>query len=244
MWGTLGELQEVVRLNPHDQMAYALMGQLYAEDFGRPKEAGDQFRKALELKPSAEQEQAIRRELAATQIALNDFEGALDTLASASEDVGVLAMKAECLWNLRNPTAATQQLERAKSIDPKFRAVLLLESRMKTDSGFAGDAVKLLTKLLEQDPHDFTARYQLAQAYRLHGDLERSQVELTRMQESKDLRNRLNELYEQAIKSPLDSDIREQLATTCDQLGKRELAEKWRRASGAARQAELYFKKP
>jgi tetratricopeptide (TPR) repeat protein len=244
MWGALGELQEVVRIDPRDQMAYALMGQLYAEDFGRPKEACEQFRKALELDPTPEQAQAIRRELAGAQIALNDFEGALKTLKSADEDVGVLAMKAECHWNLRDPQAAGALLERAKSLSPKFRAILLLEARMQTDRGDASAAVELLKSLLDDDPHDFTSRYQLAQAYRLLGETDLSQAELARMQESKDLRNRLNSLYEQAIKSPLDAAVREELANTCDRLGKHELAAKWRRASSAAREAESYIRKP
>lgn len=236
MHAALKELEQVARLEPDDYFAYRLMGLAYNEDFGRYKEAVENYQKALERNPPRDQTQQIRRELAQCLIHLNDYAGALEVLKNAADDAGVLALRAECRWSLTDLDAARKLLDQAIKLDPRERAALLLTARIALDDGEPRHAVPPLQNLIDSDPHDYDARYQLSRAYQRLGEKEAAAAELEKMNESKALREKLGHLYDQAMSRAHDPEIRDEIADLCDALGKHDLARNWRRAAEQCRQ--------
>jgi tetratricopeptide (TPR) repeat protein len=235
MQSVLAQLEKVVALEPEDYTAYRLKGLVYLEDFLKPRDAIDSYRKALARNPPGDQAQAIRTELARALIHINDYSGALEVLDAAGQTAFVLGLKAECEWNMSEMDEAVRLLEHARSLDPDERVVLYLTGRFALEEGRAAEAIESFRLLLERDPHDVQTRYQLAQAYRKLGDSAAVAAELERMNESKALSEKLGPMFEQAILRPNDAEIRDELATLCQKLGKRELARVWKRAAAQLR---------
>jgi tetratricopeptide (TPR) repeat protein len=236
MQSVLAQLEKVAELEPGDFYAYRLMGLIYLEDFMRPRDAVENYRKALARNPPAQQAQAMRTELARALLNLNDYAGALEVLDEAEQNALVLGLKADCQWSMSHVDEAVRLLERARSLDPDERIVLFLTARFALEEGRARDAIEPFRMLLERDPHDVQTRYQLSQAYRQTGDAGAATAELERMNESKDLTEKLGPMFEQAIRRPNDAEIRDELAVLCDRLGKRDLARVWRRAAAQLRE--------
>ena len=237
MPSAFAELEKVAELEPDDFFAYRLRGLMDLEDFQKPKEAVDEYRKALARKPPPEQVQAIRTEAARALLFLNDYAGVLEVLAGAEQDAEVLGLKADCHWNMSETQEAARLLEQARRLNPDERIVLYLSGRFAVEEGRPEAALAPLKSLLERDPHDVQTRYQLSQAYRQLGDQAAAAAELERMNESKALIEKLGPLYEQAMLRPTDPEIRDELAEICDKLDKRELAQTWRRAARQLRQS-------
>jgi tetratricopeptide (TPR) repeat protein len=232
MYAAFDEFEKVAELESDDYWAFRQMGLLNREDFGRDRDAVENYRMALERRPPPEQLPAIRTEFAQALINVKDFERALEVLSENADDAAVLALKAECHWSLGATETAWRFLERARDLDPQGRAVLLLSGRMALAAGGNPQrAVDALKALLERDPHDVQARYQLSLAYQRLGDQEAAAAELDRMNASKALRTKLAAMYEQAMERPADAEIRDELADLCRQLGQRDLARVWRRAA-------------
>lgn len=232
------ELKIVARLQPDDFFAYRLMGLVEKEDFGRDKDAAENYRKALDRHPPPDQAQMIRRELAHCLVNLNDYQGALEVLDGATADARVLALKAECRWNLGDMEAARTLLAQATDRDASDRTALLLTARLAMDEGKPRSALAPLKKLLEIDPHDYDARYQLSQVYQRTGDKQAAAAEVEQMNKSKALREKLARLYDRAMVRPQDPEIRDEIAELCDTLGQHRLADGWRRAAEGLRESE------
>lgn len=234
----LNALKHVARLQPDDFFAYRLMGQVYKDDRGQFSTAIEHYRQALARRPPAEQRRQIARELAESLIAQREYVEALEVLSNAETDALSLAMQAECHHSLGRLKRAQGLLERARQLDPDLRAMLILEAQLHMDDRDAESALAPLQRILRRDPHDFPARYQLALAYQHLGDADLARQEMARVKESEALRNRLRELYKQAIQSPDDAEVREQIAELCDTLGQNRLATLWRRAAAICRRAK------
>jgi tetratricopeptide (TPR) repeat protein len=237
MQSAFAELEIVAKLEPDDYFAYRLMGLMYLEDFQKPQEAVDEYRKALARHPPAEQAQAIRIEIARALLFLNDYHGVLEVLEGAEKNAHVLGLQADCRWSMSETQEAARLLEQARSLDPDERIVLYLTGRFALEEGRPQAALAPLKLLLQRDPHDAQTRYQLSQAYRQLGDQTAAKAELDRMNESKALTEKMGPMFEQAMLRPQDDAIREELADLCDQLGKHELARVWRRAASQVRQS-------
>jgi tetratricopeptide (TPR) repeat protein len=231
------ELEKVAQLEPDDFFAYRLMGLMNLEDFQKPKEAVDEYRKALARNPPPEQVQAIRTEIARALLSLNDYRGVLAALEDAEKNALVLGLQADCRWSMSETEEAVRLLEQARRLKPDERVVLYLTGRFALEEGRAQEALEPLKLLLERDPHDVQTRYQLSQAYRQLGDQASATAQLDRMNESKALTEKLGPLYEQAMLHPSDPAIRDELAELCDKLSKPELVRVWRRAALQLRQS-------
>ena len=238
MVGAMGELQIVSRLQPNDHLPYLLMGQLQLLDFGDYKGAAASLRKALALNPPPKNEAVIRLDLARALVAHHDYRGALQVLKPLPESAAVLTQRAECHWSLGDKRMAQADLDKARQLDPKDRKARFLEARWWIEQREPAKAAVTLKELLGEDPHDNLARYQLALAYRLSGDVTNSQAELETMQHSRARRLRLRELYEKATRSPTDVKTREEIVRLLDELGQPDLATVWRRALVAVRKAQ------
>jgi tetratricopeptide (TPR) repeat protein len=232
----LAALQETGRLDPDDHRAFRLAGLILNADYANYTEAILQYRQALEKSPPEEVERAIRTELAQCLIEQRDYTAALEILEPVSEAVPVLVMRSECLWSMGELEESRKLLTQAEQERPDSVRVRLLRARMLLDEGDRQGAIAIYEELLAKEPHDFQTRYQLALAYQAAGETEAYERELARYRESEVKRGELFDMYREAMQRPADFEIRERLASLCEELGQRELAETWRKAALSARE--------
>ncbi len=228
-------LQAVARLLPTEYAAYRLMGLMH-NDFELYKEAIADYRAALERQPPPGVVVELRSGLAKAQAKQNDFAAALDTLTELSDaefNAELLALRAACLWNLDRKDEARRSLARGKAADPDAEEVLLQDARFAIDEDRTEDAIAALRRILKADPHHALARYDLALALRRLGRTNEADTEMARRNESQDLFERMVNLNKRAFYEPTNAALRDELATVCEQLGKKELAAMWRDAARA-----------
>ena len=231
-------LEQIEKRAPADYRAYRQLGLLYHRDLADNQKAVRYYRLALDRDPPPAERDRILRELGEALILRRDYAGALDMLSDQSEPDAIgLAMMSDCCWSLDRREDARIHLAEAKQINPKERLTLLLEGRMYMEEGYPEQAVAPLQHLVQNDSHDWVGRYRLAKAYQQMGDIERAQIEIQKMQDSKGLRFQLTQLYVNTLDRPDDMTVRDQIAELCQQLGQPELAAKWRRAAVLARQS-------
>jgi len=231
----LTQLARLSKLSPDDFKPHRLMALMH-HDFRQHAEAIEHYRKALALSPPLQIREEIHSELATSLVAQRKYAQAVKVLDNANNSALNYALRSECRWSLGETQQAWSLLEEAKKIDPDERAALLLEARMGMSEGNPDLAVIALERRLQRDPHDAECRYQLANAFRQLGQMQEFEREMTKWRTANGLLDRLTELSKEAIRKPNDREIRTQIAEVCDQLGKHELAESWRRAAGAYRQ--------
>jgi predicted Zn-dependent protease len=94
-------------------------------------------------------------------------------------------------------------------------------------------AAALLERVLVIDPHDYARHYQLAQAYESLQRGEDAAEQRRLAQQTKDALVEVTNLVKEAGDKPWDGSVRARLAELCQQLGKPELAVRWRRAAEA-----------
>jgi tetratricopeptide (TPR) repeat protein len=235
MEACLAELEDVARLQPDDYYAFRLLGLVYREDRNDDAKAIAAYRKALDRRPPPEHRDAILREMAESLVGTRDYAAAQAALDESGEDACTLALRAECLWNLGEFDPAKDSLERALQMNPRERNALFLKASIRREEREPQQSVVLLRTLLEQDPHDYPARYLLAQVLRQLGETEAAAAELSRMEESRSLRDELRTLYREAMKNANDADVRDAIAGLCRRLGKDDLASIWAQAAAQCR---------
>jgi tetratricopeptide (TPR) repeat protein len=230
----MAELEQLMRLEPHDFKPHQLLAEIFA-DAERFPDAIEHYRRALALHPSRAQADELWRDLARAQVSQRNYRDALESLESLRDSPTVLSLRAECLLGLGRSAEAVAALDQASEQSPHDRRVLLLQARIAIDRGEPAAAISPLRDLLSGDPHDYTARYQLAQALQRLGRSRESTEELARMESSRALALRLTQLSQEANELPDDPDVRVRLAETCESLGKTALALTWRKAASALR---------
>jgi tetratricopeptide (TPR) repeat protein len=235
MEACLAELEVVARLHPDDYYAFRLMGLVYREDRNDDAKAIAEYRKALDRRPPPEHRDVILREMAESLVGTRDYTAAQMALAESGDDAYTLALRAECLWNLGEFDQAKDSLERALQMNPRERHALFFKASICREEREPQQSVVLLRTLLDQDPHDYPARYLLAQVLRQLGETEAAAAELSRMEESRSLRDELRTLYRAAMKNANDADVREAIARLCRRLGKDDLASVWAEAAAQCR---------
>lgn len=232
----IAELDHLARLKPDEYQPYRLQGHILS-DYERFGEAIEAYQQALERNPPETIRSEIVEALANCLVRERRYSDALRLLEPVPDGSALLAIRAECLWNLGEREEARDAVERAKHVGPADSSLLLVEARMARESGEAAAAIPLLEGILQEDPHDAAARYQLALAYRDGADEQRYEQEIAKYQRSIKLRLKLSELHVEAIEDPNDAELRDEIAGLCTELGKDELAAVWRRAAEACRRA-------
>lgn len=229
-------LQELARLAPEDYSPHRLLGLIH-KDFERYKDAIADYQQALERNPPREIATEIRLELAKAQIKLNDFAAALQTLDFAwpphNAEPGLLS--AECLWSLDRKDEARRAIQQAQSEASDDPKVLWLVARFALDEGRIQDAVSPLQQIVQADPFNHQALLELSLAYRKLGQEAEADRLLVRRNAAHALLVQLVELNKQAMAESNNAGVRDDLASVCDQLGKKELAAAWRDAAQALR---------
>ena len=227
----LAESKQVARLDPDDFHSYRVMGLIYKEDYLDCPQAIDNYRKALARHPPEGEAEIIRRELVECLIDERAYREALDLLAAMDEDAGTWASRAECAWNLGDEEEARRLLKSALASDPDHRRALSLAATVHLEAKELDSAADVLQRIIQQDPHDYRYRYQLAHVYQKLGRWEQAESEIQQADESKKLRSELKKLVDQAGREPHNAEIRQRIADMCETLDQVELADIWRQAA-------------
>ncbi len=226
----LKALEAVVRLAPLDYRPHQMAG-IMLKDNENFVLAAEQYRLGLSKSPPEGKRQELRQELAQVLIALRDFQGVIDALATAQPSPDTDTQRAESVWSLGDAARATQLVDDVLSQHPDHVAGLKLKARLSEETGQGEQAVKLLQKVLATEPFDLDARYQLVQLY---GALAKSTERATEQVEYyryRALQDRLVELNQQANSDPNAIAPRRELVEVCRALGRQKLADMWQRAA-------------
>ncbi len=225
-------LGQLTQLAPADYRPWRMMGSIH-RDFEQFLDAAREYRAALQRPMSDAARLEIVTELADVLIRLNEYQQALEALATTSETAATLAQQGQCHRALGNGDQAQKCLERARAVGAHAVPVLRLAADLATDDKHPREAAEWYEQILVQDPHHVECRYQLALARRELGDTVRYEAEMEKVAHSRELLEHLTALSAQAMKQPREVKILTEIAQVCDQLGKHDLAKSWRLAAEA-----------
>ena len=235
MDGAVEELKQVIDREPNDRRAHHLLGFIYWDFFEHYPESIEHYRTALSLNPTPYERDEIISELAQALIKQRDYQAALDELTNAAPNKVILALQSECQLNLGRLENAIQLLELAKQAPPSTaeleglqsddRFVLLLTARIAQDQKDYQKAIDSLAQILDDNRHDFEARYQLGLTYERSHRTEDAKAELKLMEDSQQIRKELSKKSREAMENPFDPVVRFRLAELCGQFDMPKLAE-------------------
>ena len=227
-------METVKELAPEDFRAHYMLGVIQL-DFEHYELAAKHLRSALDREPPSAVRGEIALDLARALVKGHRYEDALEVLDETPDSVDARALRADCLFALGRIDDARSLVEDVLSASPDHRNGLLLRARLAALADDWDSARRDLKRILEQDPHDYESRYQLAEVYRATGETEHYQMHVEMMEKSRALFFRLAALNKEAAERPRDAEVRDELAEVCRRLGKNEMAEMWERAADACR---------
>jgi tetratricopeptide (TPR) repeat protein len=186
--------QRLLEKAPGSVQAHRMTAEVY-EMQGKLKDAADEYRKVLAIKPD---EPGIHFALGrillegtpsadATEQARQEFEDELKVdpaSVAAEEQLGEMA------WEARQWNDAIARFQEALKIDPDAEAALVGLGKALVSAGRAPDAVMPLQKAVHLDPSDPTGHYQLSFAYRHVGRDSDAEKEMALYQETHDREQR------------------------------------------------------
>jgi tetratricopeptide (TPR) repeat protein len=139
-------------------------------------------------------------------------------------------VRATALYGAGRGSEAAAVLEPVLAADQPSTRALRLQAQIYTDAGEYRRAVPLLEKAMRLDPHDSLCGYQLAAAYEFLGQRKEAAEQRRRVEETQKLIATMGDLNREASQKPYDQKVRQRLVEVCEQLGKFDLAQSWRRA--------------
>ena len=231
-------LKELARLLPRDYAPHRLLGVIH-KDFERYREAIQDFQEALQRNPPPPVTWEIRLDLSKAQLKNNDYAAALETLNVPWPDTRHehRPIEIECLWSINRQDEARQKLQKAVADRPDDPDVLWQVARIALDESRTQDALRPLQQIVTADPFNHQMLYELALVHRRLGQADDADLLLERSNAGRALMQKLVELNQRAIDDPNNANLRDELASVCDQLGKPQLAANWRDAAQALRSA-------
>lgn len=228
-------LDRVTELEPGDYRPWWLLGTMYL-DFNRYNDAAEALFRSLEFSPPGAKRREITEQLASALISSRRYSDALKVMDGVFRSPGVLAYRAECYASLGDLNSASKAIEDALRLDGKNRAALLYKGKMLRSAGKNEEALQIFAGLVERDSFDVESRYQYALLLNTTGDGEESEIHMQEWQRQNALADALTKKNRLALDRPFDTELQIEIADLCEQLGKTELAEMWRRvASGSQR---------
>ena len=121
---------------------------------------------------------------------------------------------------------------------PTLAEALLLSARIDLTEGRFDAAERSLRQILERDPHEVAARYQLGLVQRQAGDISGFEESMRLKDETQALIDRMIDLNQKVIDNPGDSELCQQISDVCQKLGKDKLAKTWQKAAEGLRSGE------
>lgn len=234
----VAHLERAAALDPADGRPHRMIGHI-CRDLDHRERAVAAYREALSrgLSPAATTE--VRIELAEQLLKLGDAVGALGELPEVDDHSAafppLLAVRCEATWIADGADAAQEVLAAAIRRHPDDASLLALLGRVQVDLGHWEEAIEPLTRAAAIDPTDLATLQALVTAHERLG----KQAEAARLRERREAvqaaLERLSRLTREADADPWNATIRDELAATCEQLGKADLAAMWRHAAAQAR---------
>lgn len=228
----LFHLEALSRIDPGDLRPHRMRGVIY-NDFGEYERAEVAFQKAVDLAVLPSDQSNVLVSLATVQMARKEFQAALQSLERCQDSATVLSAKAECFWNLGDPVQAEKQLSRAGNLGTVPASGRRLQARMLIEKQKPTQAIAILQEVLSQDVADDESEYLLAMVWRLLSDDVKYNQHLQNSEKLKALKVELTALSQKAMEQPDNSQVREEMAVVCDQLGLGKMAKLWRSAAAA-----------
>ncbi len=222
-------------LEPDNGLPFRWVG-FFHRDYRRLTEAIAAYREALarRLEPAVRADAAA--ELAAVLVEWQaDYRGALEALDGCPPEFrgrpAALALRAECLWCLGQRADALALLGRALAADPDQPRALLLRAKLALDEDQPRAALPFLENALRIDPHDHVSRQHLVDACTRLGDAARAAEHQRLLEQTRRLKQHLDELHRRAARAPWDDRVRAEIADVCLKLNRAAEARTWLRAA-------------
>jgi tetratricopeptide (TPR) repeat protein len=239
----LQQLEEVARLDPGDGRPHRMMGHIYKE-LEQYDRAAAAFQEALTRRLSNDFAADARANLAECLVKEGRHAEALWTLDACDPDArrspNLLTLRAECLAAQGQGEEARSLLDAALSAHPSSLDLLRLRARLHREAGEVKAEAGLLERILAIDRHDYTSRYQLAQAYETLGRSAEAAEQRRLCQQTQQALAEMTKLHEEAVENPWDAGVRRRLAEICRQLDRPDQAELWLQAAAACDQAQPF----
>jgi tetratricopeptide (TPR) repeat protein len=227
-------LQRVADLAPDDYRPHRLIG-LMCRDFERTPEAIEHYQKALERNPPAEVRREILLELAASLVDNLQYDQALEYLDELPDGPEASTLRARCLHSTNQTGEAEKLVQQVLAQHPNDRNALLLQAQILREQGKLDAALQSARRITRSHPYHPEGWYQSGLILAELDQTSEADAAMRQWQHLKDLHTRLTELNVQALGRPYDAPLRDQIADLCDQLGRTELAERWRIAAASCR---------
>lgn len=226
----ISHLTRVTELAPTDFRPWWLLGTMYL-DFDRYRDATDAFEKALALDPPEAAKLDIVDQLAQAMIHEHRYADAIEMLSGMPPTAGLLAHQAECHAGLGDHETAARVVDQVLRLDGQNRAALMCQAKLNAAQGDAKSALAIFASLVDTDRFDQEARYQYALMLKATGEDALSAQNIREWERQSELAAELASKNRQTLNRPFDSELQREIAELCEQLGKTELAEMWRRAA-------------
>lgn len=226
-------LRALAELSPDDPSPHLMLGQIF-HDYERFNDAVGSLSTFLALPnaPRSHRRDASLR-LADSQMRLRQYADAIATLEKLDGSAEVWGRRAECHWNLGEHALAAACVRAGLPLERSEPYVAMMAAQLHVEEQEYDDAIEHLETLLRAEPHHLQGRYLLATCYRNLGDAPRADAALARYEQSQQLRERLAELHRIAVIDKWNAEIRREIASLCDELGRPSLASMWRRAANS-----------
>jgi len=226
-------LEETARLAPSDPRPVRLLGLIHA-DYERYDDAVARYVESLARGPDQPDREVVLREMAACEIKLRRHREALATLDRLAEPTPAAeVLRAECLLAIGDRAAARRIVDRVRAADPDDLEALVLDGTILLEDGDAAAAVTPLARAVAAHPHEYLARFRLAQACDgagREGDAAREYAEAERIRKT---RKEFSELHQAAWDAPGDAAVRRRLAAVAASLGRPDREAVWLDAARA-----------
>jgi tetratricopeptide (TPR) repeat protein len=232
-------LQRVAELDPDDGRSHRLMGLIY-RDLKQYALAVDCYRDALERGfPDNNDDQhpaRIRKELAECLVRLSRYDEALQVIEALdplpADAAAVEALRVECLHGLNRSAEARKALEQGLADYAGCVELLRIGATLYLGAGEKEKALPLLGRLADNlDRLDFEGRTRLAEDYEHLGRKAEAAEQRQLAERAQRLLAELSDCFKEALDRPADAAIRLRIAKLCDELGRRQEAEQWRKSA-------------
>ncbi len=226
----LDALAAVTRQEPRDARAWRTLG-LIRKEKGEHAHARSAYEQALEADPK---QPSARLELAECLVTLGDLGAArqqLDACKGGVPEPDRAELLARCLLDQGDPSGARAVIVAALAAAPDHAGLLGQRAGLAQAEGHPAEALDLLDRALQADPHNPRWHYRRGLVLGALGRPGESRLALARAEALNKALTVLAELDDEAALRPDDPDVRCRLGRQCLLVGKPQLAASWYRAA-------------
>jgi tetratricopeptide (TPR) repeat protein len=230
------QFEHWARLDPSNGLPYRWIG-FYKKDYYRVEEAIAAYEEALQRNLAVDNRAAVLKELAQCFcVGEGEFQKALDVLDGhpelSQDDLSVMGLRAECLRNLPGRESdAVKILEQGLKLSPDNPPFLMMRAQIFLAEDKPGQALPLLERAVQLDPHDLKIRTLLIDAYKSLKNDAQAEKQKEWLEATQKTRMKLSRLIQEASHEPRNDRIRVEIASLCMEVNNHDLARTWLRAA-------------